>query len=52
MTCFIDEWSTKYFFLEVSGILDYFNCRGETFLLLKNIMSSTIMKKIIKEQGN
>jgi hypothetical protein len=52
MTSFIDEWSTKYFFIESLGVLDYLNCRGETFVLLKNIMSSTIMKEIMKEQGN
>jgi hypothetical protein len=52
MTSFIDEWSTKYFFIESSGIMDYLTCRGEAFVLLKNIMSSTIMRKIMKEQGN
>jgi len=52
MTSFVDEWSAKYFFLESSGVLDYLNCRGETFLLLKSIMSNSIMRKIMKEEGN
>jgi hypothetical protein len=52
MKSFVDEWSTKYFFLEGSDVLGYLNCRGETFLLLKNIMSNTIMRKIMKEEGN
>jgi len=52
MTSFIDEWSAKYFFLESSGVLDYLNCRGEIFVLLKDIVSNTIMRKIIKEKGN
>ena len=52
MTSFIDEWSAKYFFLESSGVLDYLNSRGEIFVLLKDIMSNTIMRKIMKEKEN
>jgi hypothetical protein len=52
LTSFIDDWSSKYFFIESSGILDYLNCSGERFVLLKNVMSRTIMRKIMKEQGN
>jgi hypothetical protein len=52
MTSFIDEWSAKYFFLESSGVYDYLNSRGEIFVLLKDIMSNTIMRKIMKEKEN
>jgi hypothetical protein len=32
MTSFIDKWSIIYFCIESSEILDYLNCREETFV--------------------